>query len=137
MTGKTGKKGKKPRSIEENTREPKSKKSSNSQGPSTAVDPKSHRRVQVHVVVPKGALLGVVIGMGGSNEGAIITEVNPDSSLLNKVFCDDWMTAIDGEDITDKTLDEVTGILGRKKNFERRLTIQRKANETTTDIDSD
>ena len=56
----------------------------NSQGPLPAVD-----RVEVNVVVPRGATLGVTVKMGPSNEGAIIVEVKPHRCLLKEVFCGD------------------------------------------------
>ncbi|KAL7494980.1 hypothetical protein ACHAWT_003569, partial [Skeletonema menzelii] len=77
-------------------------------------------RVRKEVFAPAGKL-GIVVDT--SNDGPIIHSIKGDSPLLGKVFPGDYITAIDGEDVSNWSAHQVTKLVALKSGSIRKLTL--------------
>jgi hypothetical protein len=83
---------------------------------------KISRKKRIVVLVPPGKL-GVVLANRRGNKGTTIAEIRKTSVLYRMISQGDRLVAVDGEDVTDMNLSQITALMTSKANLERRLTI--------------
>jgi len=76
----------------------------------------------VTVIAPPGKL-GVILANKADSKGTVVSGVRTSSALVDKVFPGDRIIAIDGEDVSRMKVSEITSIMARKAEYERKLTI--------------
>ena len=80
------------------------------------------KRTKVTVIAPPGKL-GVILANKADSKGTVVSGVRTSSALVDKVFPGDRIIAIDGEDVSRMKVSEITSIMARKAEYERKLTI--------------
>ena len=80
------------------------------------------RRTKATVVAPPGKL-GIILANKADSKGTVVSGVRTSSVLAEKVSPGDRIIAIDGEDVSRMTVSEITTIMSRKAEYERRLTV--------------
>eukprot|EP00980_Cylindrotheca_fusiformis_P017166 scaffold5281_cov127-Cylindrotheca_fusiformis.AAC.15 len=80
------------------------------------------RKKRIVVLVPPGKL-GVVLGNRQGSKGTVVAEIRKTSVLHGMLSQGDKLVAVDGEDVSDMTLIQITALLTSKASHERRLTI--------------
>ncbi|KAL3944472.1 MAG: hypothetical protein SGBAC_001449 [Bacillariaceae sp.] len=96
---------------------------------SSSRPPKVSRKKRVVVVVPPGRL-GIVLAPRNSGKGTVVAEVRNSSVLYGIISQGDRMVAIDGEDVTSMTMTEITAIMIKKSDRDRRLTLLTSVDKT-------
>lgn len=80
----------------------------------------------IDVVAPPGKL-GVILGnRSPSTGGTVVSEVRSTSVLAGMIQPGDLMIAVDGQDVRQFSVTEVTAVMARKYEYERTLTILRR-----------
>jgi len=82
----------------------------------------------IDVVAPPGKL-GVILAnlnRSPSTGGTVISEVRSTSALAGMIQPGDLMIAVDGQDVRQFSVTEVTAVMARKYEYERTLTILRR-----------
>ena len=82
----------------------------------------SQTKSRFTVTVPPGRL-GVILANKRDGRGTVVSEVRLTSVLYGKLSPGDRILAVDGEDVSQFYLEEVTAIMSRKAGHERTLTI--------------
>ena len=82
----------------------------------------STRKNKIAVLAPPGKL-GIILANKSDNRGTIVSGVRKSSVLGEKISPGDRIVMIDGEDVSQMTVNEITTIMARKNEFERTLTI--------------
>eukprot|EP00985_Skeletonema_marinoi_P008290 scaffold3716_cov129-Skeletonema_marinoi.AAC.1 len=84
---------------------------------------KPTKRVRREVFAPAGKL-GLIVDT--SDDGPIVHSINGDSPLVGQVFAGDYIVAVDGEDTSDWSAQNVTKLVARKSGSARKLTLMSK-----------
>jgi len=82
----------------------------------------SQRRSRMTVTAPPGKL-GIILANKADARGTVVSGVRTSSVLADQVSPGDRIVAIDGEDVSLMTVSEITTIMTRKSEYERRLTV--------------
>ena len=80
------------------------------------------RRSKTTVVAPPGKL-GIILANKADSKGTVVSGVRTSSVLVDRISPGDRIVAIDGEDVSRMTVSEITTIMSRKAEYERRLTV--------------
>jgi hypothetical protein len=80
------------------------------------------RRSKATIVAPPGKL-GIILANRSDSKGTVVSGVRTSSVLVDRISPGDRIVAIDGEDVSQMTVSEITTIMSRKAEYERRLTI--------------
>lgn len=80
------------------------------------------RRSRTTIVAPPGKL-GIILANKADSKGTVVSGVRTSSVLVDRISPGDRIIAIDGEDVSRMTVSEITTIMSRKAEYERRLTI--------------
>ncbi|KAL3910867.1 MAG: hypothetical protein SGILL_007518 [Bacillariaceae sp.] len=80
------------------------------------------RRSRITVVAPPGKL-GIILANKADSKGTVVSGVRTSSVLVDRISPGDRIVAIDGEDVSRMTVSEITTIMSRKAEYERRLTV--------------
>lgn len=80
------------------------------------------RRSKVTIVAPPGKL-GIILANKADSKGTVVSGVRTSSVLVDRISPGDRIVAIDGEDVSRMTVSEITTIMSRKAEYERRLTV--------------
>jgi hypothetical protein len=83
--------------------------------------PKTIGKKRFVVDVPPGKL-GVILANRHDGKGTIIMEVRENSSLKGRLSPGDKLMAVDGQDVTDMVVSQITSLMASKTGQERRLT---------------
>jgi hypothetical protein len=106
------------------TRSSSRKASSSSRGTSSSVTSSTSivRRSKTTIVAPPGKL-GIILANKADSKGTVVSGVRTSSVLVDRISPGDRIVAIDGEDVSRMTVSEITTIMSRKAEYERRLTV--------------
>jgi len=74
------------------------------------------------VVAPPGKL-GLILANKPDGRGTIVSGVRPTSTLVDLISTGDRIIAVDGEDVSHMNVSELTTIMTRKSDFDRKLTV--------------
>mmetsp|Transcript_11936 Transcript_11936/g.28314 ORF Transcript_11936/g.28314 Transcript_11936/m.28314 type:complete len:1052 (-) Transcript_11936:394-3549(-) len=80
------------------------------------------RRSKTTIVAPPGKL-GIILANKADSKGTVVSGVRTSSVLVDRISPGDRIVAIDGEDVSRMTVSEITTIMSRKAEYERRLTV--------------
>lgn len=80
------------------------------------------RRSRTTIVAPPGKL-GIILANKADSKGTVVSGVRTSSVLVDRISPGDRIVAIDGEDVSRMTVSEITTIMSRKAEYERRLTV--------------
>lgn len=80
------------------------------------------RRTKISVIAPPGKL-GIILANKADSKGTVVSGVRTSSVLVDRISPGDRIVAIDGEDVSRMTVSEITTIMSRKAEYERRLTV--------------
>lgn len=80
------------------------------------------RRTKITVIAPPGKL-GIILANKADSKGTVVSGVRTSSVLVDRISPGDRIVAIDGEDVSRMTVSEITTIMSRKAEYERRLTV--------------
>mmetsp|Transcript_3034 Transcript_3034/g.7153 ORF Transcript_3034/g.7153 Transcript_3034/m.7153 type:complete len:1073 (+) Transcript_3034:327-3545(+) len=80
------------------------------------------RRSKATIVAPPGKL-GIILANKADSKGTVVSGVRTSSVLVDRISPGDRIIAIDGEDVSRMTVSEITTIMSRKSEYERRLTV--------------
>eukprot|EP00531_Pseudo-nitzschia_arenysensis_P017279 CAMPEP_0116130588 /NCGR_PEP_ID=MMETSP0329-20121206/8561_1 /TAXON_ID=697910 /ORGANISM="Pseudo-nitzschia arenysensis, Strain B593" /LENGTH=1112 /DNA_ID=CAMNT_0003624979 /DNA_START=288 /DNA_END=3626 /DNA_ORIENTATION=+ len=80
------------------------------------------RRSKATIVAPPGKL-GIILANKADSKGTVVSGVRTSSVLVDRISPGDRIIAIDGEDVSRMTVSEITTIMSRKAEYERRLTV--------------
>jgi hypothetical protein len=80
------------------------------------------RRTKITVMAPPGKL-GIILANKADSKGTVVSGVRTSSVLVDRISPGDRIVAIDGEDVSRMTVSEITTIMSRKAEYERRLTV--------------
>ncbi|KAL3915690.1 MAG: hypothetical protein SGILL_005527 [Bacillariaceae sp.] len=80
------------------------------------------RRSKITVIAPPGKL-GIILANKADSKGTVVSGVRTSSVLVDRISPGDRIVAIDGEDVSRMTVSEITTIMSRKAEYERRLTV--------------
>ena len=78
--------------------------------------------VRLDVVAPPGRL-GVILANKSNDRGTVVTALRTSSALVGKILPGDVLLAVDGLDVSDMHVSEVTAIMSNKAQHEKVLTI--------------
>jgi hypothetical protein len=82
----------------------------------------SGARNRKSVVAPPGKL-GLILANKPDGRGTVVSGVRPTSALVEKISTGDRIIAVDGEDVSHMNVSELTTIMTRKSDFDRKLTV--------------
>lgn len=83
----------------------------------------------ITVTAPPGKL-GVILANKVDRMGTVVSDVRSSSPLAHKIFPGDRIVSIDGEDVSQMSVSEITAIMSRKANLTRSLgVISRRSND--------
>ena len=101
-----------------------SSRKASSRGTSSSVTSSSSivRRSKTTIVAPPGKL-GIILANKADSKGTVVSGVRTSSVLVDRISPGDRIAAIDGEDVSRMTVSEITTIMSRKAEYERRLTV--------------
>jgi hypothetical protein len=101
-----------------------SSRKASSRGTSSSVTSSSSivRRSKTTIVAPPGKL-GIILANKADSKGTVVSGVRTSSVLVDRISPGDRIVAIDGEDVSRMTVSEITTIMSRKAEYERRLTV--------------
>jgi hypothetical protein len=88
----------------------------------TSSSPVVVRRSKITVIAPPGRL-GIILANKADSKGTVVSGVRTSSVLVDRISPGDRIVAIDGEDVSRMTVSEITAIMSRKAEYERRLTV--------------
>jgi len=74
------------------------------------------------VVVPPGKL-GVILADRHDGKGTVVSEVRSSSAMSGMLTPGDKLVAIDGEDVSDMVVSQITAMMAKKADRERYLTV--------------
>ena len=80
------------------------------------------RRSKITVIAPPGKL-GIILANKADSKGTVVSGVRTSSVLVDRISPGDRIVAIDGEDVSRMTVSEITTIMSRKAEYERKLTV--------------
>jgi hypothetical protein len=80
------------------------------------------RRSKSTIAAPPGKL-GIILANKADSKGTVVSGVRTSSVLVDRISPGDRIIAIDGEDVSRMTVSEITTIMSRKAEYERRLTL--------------
>ena len=80
------------------------------------------RYSKTDVLAPPGKL-GIILANKADSKGTVVSGVRTSSVLVDRISPGDRIVAIDGEDVSRMTVSEITTIMSRKSEYERRLTV--------------
>ena len=80
------------------------------------------RRSKTSIIAPPGKL-GIILANKADSKGTVVSGVRTSSVLVDRISPGDRIVAIDGEDVSRMTVSEITTIMSRKAEYERRLTV--------------
>jgi C-terminal processing protease CtpA/Prc len=86
------------------------------------------------VTAPPGKL-GIILANKADSKGTVVSGVRTSSALADQIHPGDRIVAIDGEDVSLMTVSEITTIMARKSDFERKLTVLTTPRQTSTTAD--
>jgi C-terminal processing protease CtpA/Prc len=92
------------------------------------------RRSRITVTAPPGKL-GIILANKADSKGTVVSGVRTSSALADQIHPGDRIVAIDGEDVSLMTVSEITTIMARKSDFERKLTVLTTPRQTSTTAD--
>jgi len=74
------------------------------------------------VIAPPGKL-GLILANKSEGKGTVVSGVRAGSALSELIAIGDRITAVDGEDVSHMNVAELTTIMTRKSDFERKLSV--------------
>lgn len=80
------------------------------------------RRTRISVEAPPGRL-GVILANRSDGKGTVVSALRTSSPLAGKLSPGDRLEAIDGEDVSEMKVSDVTAIMARKADCARTLTV--------------
>eukprot|EP00536_Pseudo-nitzschia_multiseries_P019573 jgi/Psemu1/61585/gm1.61585_g len=80
------------------------------------------RRTKITIAAPPGKL-GIILANKADGKGTVVSGVRTSSVLVDQISPSDRIVAIDGEDVSRMTVSEITTLMSRKSEYERRLTV--------------
>ena len=98
------------------------RKSSSATSRKTSTTSSVVRRSKTTIVAPPGKL-GIILANKADSKGTVVSGVRTSSVLVDRISPGDRIIAIDGEDVSRMTVSEITTIMSRKAEYERRLTV--------------
>ena len=100
----------------------RNKQSRGSSKSSTSSKTRINSKKRVVVVAPPGKL-GVILANRKDGSGTVISEVRPTSALNGSLLPGDKLVAVDGQDVTGMVVSDITRIMKKHADQERRLTV--------------
>lgn len=100
----------------------RNKQSRGSSKSSTSLKTRINSKKRVVVVAPPGKL-GVILANRKDGSGTVISEVRPTSALNGSLLPGDKLVAVDGQDVTGMVVSDITRIMKKHADQERRLTV--------------
>ena len=98
-------------------------RSSSSRSQSNSTSRKiASRRPKTTVDAPPGKL-GIILANRNDGKGTVVSGVRNTSVLFDQITPGDRIVAIDGEDVSRMSVTEITSIMARKADYDRRLTV--------------
>jgi C-terminal processing protease CtpA/Prc len=88
-------------------------------GRSSRSSPSANRRT---VIAPPGKL-GLILANKSDGKGTVVSGVRSGSALAESMGIGDRIIAVDGEDVSHINVAELTTIMTRKSDFERKLLV--------------
>jgi len=83
---------------------------------------RTSKKQRMVIVVPPGKL-GVVLADRHDGKGTVVSEVRASSAINGMLSPGDKLVAVDGEDVTEMVVSEITALMASKVELERRLTV--------------
>ena len=84
---------------------------------------RSRRTQNERIVVAESGKLGLTLANAPYSSGTVVVKVSPASVLVNQVSPGDWIITVDGMDVSQMDVNDVTSIISSKIESERVLTL--------------
>mmetsp|Transcript_13836 Transcript_13836/g.38912 ORF Transcript_13836/g.38912 Transcript_13836/m.38912 type:complete len:1050 (+) Transcript_13836:199-3348(+) len=81
------------------------------------------RNAEAKTVIAPAGKLGLMLADKIDSTGCVVLGVQASSSLKDQLSVGDWIVAIDGEDVTRMTYDDIITIICHKDLYDRELTV--------------
>ena len=81
------------------------------------------RNAEAKIVIAPAGKLGLMLADKIDSTGCVVLGVQASSAMKDRLSLGDWIVAIDGEDVTRMTYNDIISIICRKAEYDREFTV--------------